>query len=62
MVYYKDEKILIREMVQSDAQIITCEEIAQGWNQTIEKYEMRLRHQAAGKSVALVAEYKGNVA
>ena len=62
MVYYQDEKILIRDMVQSDAQIITCEEIAQGWNQTIEKYEMRLQHQAAGKSVALVAEYKGNVA
>ena len=49
-------------MVQSDAQIITCEEIAQGWNQTTEKYEMRLQHQAAGKSVALVAEYKGNIA
>ena len=41
MVYYKDEKIRIRDMVQSDGQIITCEEIAQGWNQTIEKYEMR---------------------
>ncbi len=62
MLYYKDEKIIIRDMVQSDAQIITCEEVAQGWNQTIEKYEMRLQHQAEGKSVALVAEYQGNVA
>lgn len=62
MVYYEDEKILIRDMVQSDAQIITCEEIAQGWHQTIEKYEMRLRHQKDGKCVALAAEYKGNVA
>ena len=62
MVYYKDEKMLIRDMIQSDAQIITSEEIAQGWNQTIGKYETRLQHQAAGKSVALVAEYKGNVA
>ena len=62
MVYYKDEKIRIRDMVQSDGQIITCEEIAQGWNQTIEKYEMRLQHQAAGKCVALVAEYKENIA
>lgn len=59
MVYYEDEKILIRDMVQSDAQIITCEEIAQGWHQTIEKYEMRLRHQKDGKCVALAAEYKG---
>ena len=54
MVYYKDGEILVRDMVQGDAQIITCEEIAQGWNQTIEKYEMRLQHQASGRSVALV--------
>ena len=38
MVYYEGEEILIRDMVQSDAQIITCEEIAQGWPQTIDKY------------------------
>ena len=62
MIYYEDEKILIRDMLPSDAQIITGEEIAQGWNQTIEKYEMRLRHQADGKSIAFVAEYKGNIA
>lgn len=62
MVYYEDEKILIRDMVQSDAGIITDEEIAQGWHQTIDKYEMRLEHQATGKNVALVAEYEGNVA
>ena len=62
MFYYKDENIVIRDMQQSDAQIITCEEVAQGWNQTIDKYEMRLQHQAEGKSVALVAEYQGNVA
>lgn len=62
MVYYEDGEVLVRDMVQGDAQIITCEEIAQGWNQTIEKYEMRLQHQASGRSVALVAEYKGNVA
>lgn len=62
MVYYEDETIQIRDMVQSDAQIITGEEIAQGWHQTIEKYEMRLRHQAEGKSIALVAEYRGAIA
>lgn len=62
MVYYEGEEILIRDMVQSDAQIITCEEIAQGWDQTIDKYEMRLQHQADGKCTALVAEYNGNVA
>ena len=62
MVYYKDEKIRIRNMEQNDAQIITIEEIAQGWHQTTEKYEMRLRHQKEEKCVALVAEYMGNVA
>lgn len=62
MVYYKDKKIVIRNMVSSDAQIITNEEIAQGWHQTIEKYEMRLQHQADGMCIALVAEYEGKVA
>ena len=62
MVYYEDETIRIRDMVQSDAQMITSAEIAQGWQQTIEKYEMRLRHQAEGKSIALAAEYRGATA
>ena len=62
MIYFKNEDILIRDMVQSDAQIITDEEIAQGWHQTIEKYKTRLQHQAQGKAIALIAEYKGNVA
>lgn len=62
MVYYEDTAIRIRDMVPGDAQIITDGEIAQGWPQTVEKYEMRLRHQAAGTCTALVAEYRGNVA
>ncbi len=62
MVYYDDKEVLIRDMVQSDAQIITDEEVAQGWQQSIDKYEMRLQHQAEGKSVSLVAEYKGSIA
>jgi len=62
MVYYLDKEILIRDMRQSDAQIFTDEEIAQGWQADIEKYKMRLRHQAEGKSVSLVAEYRGNAA
>lgn len=63
MVYYSDEEILIRNMQQNDAQIITDEEIAQGWEgASVEKYEMRLRHQSEGKSISLVAEYKGNIA
>lgn len=62
MVYYQDEELLIRDMEQRDAKIISDEETAQGWQQTIEKYEMRLQHRAEGKCIALVAEYLGNPA
>lgn len=62
MIYYSDENILIRDMEPADAQAITDGEVEQGWNASIDKYEMRLKHQAAGMSVALVAEYRGCVA
>lgn len=62
MVYYDKNGIVIRDLQQSDAQIITDEEIAQGWQATINKYEMRLRHQAEGKAIALAAEWNGNIA
>ena len=62
MIYYNDNIILIRDMVKSDAQIITDEEIAQGWQAEVDKYEMRLQHQSEGKSISLTAEYRGNVA
>jgi ribosomal protein S18 acetylase RimI-like enzyme len=62
MVYYKDNEILIRDMIQEDAQIITDEENAQGYHQNIEKYEMRLQHQAEKKAIVLTAEYKGSIA
>lgn len=50
MIYFEDDEIRIRDFVQSDAAIITQEEIAQGWNTTIEKYEKRLKDQAEGRS------------
>lgn len=56
MIYYDDKEILIRDMMQGDAGIITEEEIAQGWHQSIEKYESRLKDQSEGKAIALVAE------
>ena len=62
MTYYSDENIVIRNIIPEDAQIITNEEIAQGWDATVDKYEMRLKDQAEGRSISLVAEYKGNVA
>lgn len=62
MIYYSDKDVLIRNMMESDAQTITDEEVAQGWHQTIDKYLMRLRDQAEGRATALVAEYHGQVA
>lgn len=62
MIYYKDEEIVIRDLRQDDAQILTEEENAQGWQTDIEKFETRLTHQKDGKAISMVAEFKGNVA
>lgn len=63
MVYYKSSDLLIRNMNDTDPQIIYIEEKKQGWQgATTDKYMKRLSDQAAGKSIALIAEYKGNVA
>ncbi|MGN1107398.1 MAG: GNAT family N-acetyltransferase [Huintestinicola sp.] len=62
MIYYRDNEITIRDLMQSDVQPIVEEEIAQGWDSTSEKYEMRLKDSSDGKAIALAAEYKGNVA
>lgn len=62
MVYYQDDEIVVRNLQESDVQIIVDEENAQGWNANSEKYEMRLQHQREGETIALVAEYHGNIA
>ena len=61
-IYFQNHKMLIRDMLPSDAQIITDGEIEQGWDQSIEKYNRRLRDAAAGKCVSLAAEFLGQVA
>ena len=59
MVYYNDNELMIRNMEEADAQILTDEEISQGWNADISKYLSRLRDQSEGKCVSLTAVYKG---
>lgn len=61
-VYFRSDDILIRDMLDSDAEAIAAEERAQGWNQSADKYYERLRHREQGKAVPLVAEYKGSIA
>ncbi|MBR3493928.1 MAG: GNAT family N-acetyltransferase [Clostridia bacterium] len=59
MIYVQEEHLVIRDLRQSDAQILTDEEIAQGWHTDISKFLMRLSDQAEGKCVALAAEADG---
>lgn len=62
MIYYEDSEMIIRELRQSDIPLIVSEEIAQGWDSTADKYEMRLEHHLTGMAISLVAEYKGTPA
>lgn len=62
MIYFESEHLVIRDMVPADAEIITREEIAQGWDQKIDKYLTRLEHQKQGLCISLAAEYDGAVA
>lgn len=62
MIFYQDDGILIRNMADEDVAALAAGEIAQGWGDTAEKHRMRLRDQAAGRCVALAAEYCGQTA
>ncbi len=62
MEYFRDENLLIRTILFEDAQIICDEEIAQGWEQTVDKYINRINDFKNGKCISLIAEYKGVVA
>ena len=62
MIFYSDDTILIRNMIESDVKALAGGEVAQGWGDTTEKHKTRLRDQAAGLCTALVAEYCGQLA
>ena len=62
MIYYQDEKLVIRNMEEGDAQIFYDGYLAQGWHPEIATYHMRLRDQAEGKCIALTAVYQGQPA
>lgn len=63
MIYYAENDIVIRDLVESDAEIIAHEEQLQGLlDKKPERYFLRLKDVADGKCIALVAEYKGNPA
>ena len=63
MIYQEDAHILIRNMEDRDARPLADAEVAQGWlDSTADKFQMRLRHQAQGRSIALTAELDGEPA
>ena len=62
MIFYDDGAVVIRNMTEADAEALAAGETAQGWGDTAEKHRMRLRDQAAGRCVALAAEYCGQTA
>lgn len=62
MEYYNDSEIIIRDLEERDIAGIVEGELAQGWNSTSDKYEMRLRDSREGRSVAFAAEYRGEIA
>ena len=63
MIYYSDQEITIRTILETDPAIIAAEERAQGWvNASEKKYLKRLKAHNDGNAVALIAEYCGQVA
>lgn len=57
MVYYSDDNCIIRNLEKEDIPEIVREEIAQGWGSSDEKLMTRIKDEAEGRSIALVAEY-----
>ena len=62
MIYYSDGAILVRTMVEPDAQAIADAEIAQGYDTTPDRFLKRLQEQKEGKCIAFAAEYQGKIA
>ena len=60
--YYDDRIIRVRNFRPEDSEIICAGEVAQGWDQTIDKYIDRLKDRDEGKCISLAAEYHGNIA
>ena len=58
MIYYKDDELVIRNMEEGDARILTDEYAAQGWHPDIATYHMRLKDQEEGKCAVVVQKVR----
>ena len=59
MVYYEDEKLVIRNMEETDGPVFVKELTAQGWHPDPTGYMSRLNDQSEEKCTALTAVYEG---
>ncbi|MBP5605068.1 MAG: GNAT family N-acetyltransferase [Ruminiclostridium sp.] len=62
MIYYEDDKLMIRNMESTDARVFTDEFTAQGWHPEIGGYFARIKDQSEGRCIALTAVYEGSPA
>lgn len=62
MIYYRDDDLVIRSMEETDGQIFVDEYTAQGWHPDIATYRMRMKDEAEGRCITLIAEYQGHPA
>lgn len=62
MIYYSEDKIVIRTMKEEDVDIIFEEQKVQGWHPNIQTFASYYREQNSGSRYVFIAEYEGNVA
>lgn len=58
----RPNSVVIRAMREDDVEVFVREEIAQGWDASPDKLEMRLRDRVEKGAVPIVAEYNGEPA
>ncbi len=61
MIYYADEKITVRGMTETDAQVIYDTYLSYGWHPNLETYRTYFAEQGTRRTT-FVAEYAGEVA
>ncbi len=62
MIYFQDDRLVIRDMEEADAPAFYDGYLAQGWHPDMDVYRRRLKDQAEGRCAALTAVYEGHPA
>lgn len=62
MIYYSDEHLIIRDLLETDCQIFYDTYTSYGWHPKIETYTTYLKEQTEGNRKVFIAQYQGQVA